>query len=342
MSDSRGSSVPGIPKTMRALRQTSLRGPHDLTPVTDAPVPSPGPGEILIRVTAAGVNYGDLMLAHGTYPGGPQPPFVGGFEAAGEVVAVGEGVTSPEVGAHVTGVSMGGGAFAEYMVVFAAAAMPVPPGWRDEQALGLAVNWPTALAALKPLGRVAEGETVLIHAAAGATGQAAVRLAKHYGATVLGAASPGKHAILRTLGADQVLDSRSPDMAAEVLRLTEGQGVDLVLESAGGAAFGASLAVAKPVTGRVVVYGTMGGDASVTNQELVFTHQVQVIGLNIGVLIQRAPAVFGQVVGELLALIGSGVIAPTDPTSHALADGPKALIDLENRVTSGKLALLPG
>jgi NADPH2:quinone reductase len=330
-----------VPATMRVLRQTSLQGPHDLTLVTDAPVPSPGPGEILIRVTAAGVNYGDLMLAHGTYPDGPQPPFVGGFEAAGEVVAVGEGVTSPGIGAHVTGVSMGGGAFAEYMVLFAAAALPVPPGWRDEQALGLAVNWPTALAALKPLGRVAEGETVLVHAAAGATGQAAVRLAKHYGATVLGAASPSKHDTVRALGADHVLDSRSPDLAAEVLRLTEGQGVDLVLESAGGASFEASLAVAKPVTGRVVVYGTMGGDASVTNRVLVFTHQVQVIGLNIGVVIQRAPAVFGQVMGELMALIADGVIGPGDPVLHELADGPKALIELENRATSGKLALLP-
>lgn len=331
-----------VPTTMRALQQTSLAGPHDLRLVTDAPVPVPGPGQILIRVTAAGVNYGDLMMAHGTYPDGPQPPFIGGFEAAGEVVATGEGVVSPEVGAHVAGVTMGGGAYAEYLVLFAAAALPVPPGWRDDQALGLAVNWPTALAALKPLGRVARGETVLIHAAAGATGQAAVRLAGHYGATVFALASPGKHDIVRALGADHVLDSRDADWAAEALRLTEGQGVDLVLAAAGGEAFGASLAVAKPVTGRVVVYGTMGGDAPVTNRELVFAHQVQVIGLNIGVVIQRAPAVFGAVMAEMAALIGAGVIAPADPVSHALADGPKVLIDLENRATSGKQALLLG
>jgi NADPH2:quinone reductase len=334
-------SIPAVPDTMRALRQTSLHGPHDLHLVTDAPVPAPGPGEILVRVTAAGVNYGDLMMAHGTYPDGPQPPFIGGFEAAGEVVAVGAGVSSPEIGAHVAGVTMGGGAYAEYLTLFAAAALPVPPGWRDDQALGLAVNWPTVLAALKPLGRVAEGETVLIHAAAGATGQAAVTLAKHYGATVLAAASPGKHDVVRALGADHVLDSRSPDWAAEALRLTDGQGVDLILAAAGGAAFEASLAAAKPVTGRVVVYGTIGGDASVSNRDLVFTHQVQVIGLNIGVVIQRAPAVFGQVMAEMAALIGSGVIAPGDPVAHALADGPKVLIDLENRVTSGKQVLLP-
>ena len=236
---------------------------------------------------------------------------------------------------------MGGGAFAEYMALFAAAAMPVPPGWRDEQALGLAVNWPTALAALKPLGRLVQGETVLIHAAAGATGQAAVRLAKHYGAIVIGTASPAKHDTVRALGTDHVLDSQSPDLAAAVLRLTDGQGADLVLESAGGAAFAASVAAAKPVTGRVVVYGAMGDDASISNRELVFTHQVQLIGLNIGVVIQRAPAVFGQVMGELQALIAAGVVPPGDPVLHELADGAKALIDLENRATTGKHALLP-
>nr|BFE78092.1 hypothetical protein GCM10020093_006930 [Planobispora longispora] len=98
------------------------------------------------------------------------------------------------------------------------------------------MNWPTALAALKPLGGLAAGQTVLIHAAAGGTGQAAVRMAKHYGATVIAAASPGKHEVVRMLGADHVIDSRSPGLAAEVLRMTDGAGADLVLESVGGAA----------------------------------------------------------------------------------------------------------
>ena len=162
--------------------------------------------------------------------------------------------TAPEIGAHVIGVSLGGGAFAEYLVLPAAAAVPVPAGWADEQALGLVVNWPTALAALRPLGGVTAGQTVLIHAAAGGTGQAAVKMAKHYGATVIATASPGKHEVVRALGADHVIDSRRADIAAEVLRLTDGAGADLVLESVGGATFDASLAATKRVTGRVVVY----------------------------------------------------------------------------------------
>jgi NADPH2:quinone reductase len=330
-----------IPVTMRALQQTSLNGPQDLRLITDVPVPVPGPGEVLIRVTAAGVNFGDISQAHGTFLGGPQPSYLAGFEAAGEIAAVGEAVTGLEPGARVIGVGIGCGAFAEYTALPAAAVMPVPAGWAEEQALGLVVNWPTALAALRPLGRIAAGQTVLIHAAAGGTGQAAVKMAKHYGATVIATASPGKHETVLALGADHVLDSRGLDLAAEVLRLTGGTGADLVLESVGGATLSASLAAAKRVTGRVVVYGVAGGEAAVTNWELMYKHQVHIIGLNIGVLIQAAPQIFGEVMGELFALIAAGVLTPGQPTAYDLADGPKALAELETRATVGKLALLP-
>jgi NADPH:quinone reductase len=241
----------------------------------------------------------------------------------------------------VIGVGIRGGAFAEYMVLPAAAAVPVPAGWADEQALGLVVSWPTALAALKPLGRVTAGQTVLIHAAAGGTGQVAVKLAKHYGASVIATASPGKHDTVRALGADHIVDSRGTDVAAEVLRLTGGAGVDLVLESAGGATLDASLAATKRVTGRVVVYGLAGGEAAITNWDLVYRHQVHVIGLNIGILIQAAPQIFGQVMGELFGLLAAGVLGPAQPTSYQLAEGPKALAELEARATVGRLALLP-
>ncbi|TDO49692.1 alcohol dehydrogenase-like protein [Kribbella sp. VKM Ac-2571] len=172
---------------MRALQQTSLNGPSDLRLVTDAPVPVPGPGEVLIRVVAAGINFVDISQARGTFAGGPQPPYIAGIEAAGEVTAVGEGVEL-ELGTHLVGVSIRGGAFAEYLVLPAVAALPVPAGWDDEQALGLVVSWPTASAALR-LGGLVAGQTVLIHAAAGGTGQAAVKMAKHYGATVIATAS---------------------------------------------------------------------------------------------------------------------------------------------------------
>jgi NADPH:quinone reductase len=330
-----------IPVSMRALQQESLNGPEDLHLITDAPVPRPGPGEVLIRVSAAGVNFADISQARGIFAGGPQPPYLAGIEGAGEVTAVGQGVADLEPGTRVIGASIKGGAFAEYMVLPAAAALPVPPGWADEEALGLVVSWPTALAALRPLGGLTAGQTVLIHAAAGGTGQAAVSMAKHYGATVIATASAAKHEVVRALGADYVIDSRGTDIAADVLALTGGAGADLVLESAGGATLDASLTAARRVTGRVVVYGLAGGEAAITNWELVYKHQVHVIGLNIGILIQAAPQIFGEVMGELFALIAAGVLTPAQPVAYELADGPKALAELEARATAGKLALVP-
>ena len=330
-----------IPATMRALQQTSRSGPQDLRLITDALVPVPGPGEVLVRVAAAGVNFGDITQAHGTFCGGPQPPYLAGFEAAGEIVAVGEEVTGLEAGARVIGVGLGCGAFAEYTALPAVAVLPVPAGWAEKEALGMVVIWPTALAALRPLGGLAAGQTVLIPAAAGGTGQVAVTMAKHYDATVIAAAAPAKHETVRALGADHVLDSRGAEIAAEVLRLTGGAGADLVLESAGGATFEASLAAAKRVTGRVIVYGSAGGEAPITNWELIYKHQVHVIGLNMGTLVQAAPRIYGEVMGELFALIAAGVLTPGQPTTYDLADGPKALAELETRATVGKLALLP-
>ena len=322
----------------RALVQRSLRGPDDLVLATDLPQPTPRSGEYLIRVGAAGVNFADLMQSRGTYGGGPQPPYVAGFEAAGEVVGVGPGVEEPlPLGTHVIGA--GPGAFAQYMTMPAAQALPVPSGWRDAEALGLVLNWATALAALKPLGRIEAGEVVLVHAAAGGVGQAAVRLARHYGARVIAVASASKHDTVAALGADAVLDVEHPDLATEITRLTGG--VDLVLDSVGQATFPVSLAVTKPFTGRVVVFGAASGDATLSTHDLVFTHQVQVKGLHIGALATAAPSVYQSLLTELEALVAQGVYPPGTPQVHPLAEGPAVLRELEARRTRGKHALDP-
>jgi NADPH:quinone reductase len=323
--------------TMRALVQHSHHGPEDQS-LTTEPIPVPGAGEYLIRVGAAGVNFADVMQARGTYAGGPSAPYVAGFEAAGEIIAVGVDVAHPlEVGTHVIGA--GPGAFAQYVRMPAAQALAVPSGWTDAEALGLVLNWATALAALKPLGAVEKGDVVLIHAAAGGVGQAAVRLAHHYGARVIATASPAKHGIVSALGAEVVLDKGRPDLAEEISRLTGG--VDLVLESVGQATFGVSLAVTKRFTGRVVVFGAASGDASLTTHELVFVHPVQVKGLHIGALAAEAPSVYGDLLTELNTLIARGVYVPGTPTLHPLADGPAVLRQLEEGRLHGKHALDP-
>ncbi|WP_338491371.1 NADPH:quinone oxidoreductase family protein [Streptomyces sp. SJL17-4] len=325
-------------QTMRALIQRSHRGPEDLVLMTDQRRPTAGRGEYLIRVGAAGVNFADVMQTRGTYGGGPQAPYAAGFEAAGEIVGVGPGVGSPlPLGTHVVGV--GPGAFAQYMTMSAAGVLPVPSGWSDAAALGLVLNWATALAALKPLGEIKAGEVVLVHAAAGGVGQAAVRLARHYGARVIATASPAKHDTVEALGADEVLDSRRPDLAEEITRLTGG--VDLVLESVGQATFRTSLSVTKPFTGRIVVFGAASGDATLTTHDLVFTHQVQVKGLHIGALAGAAPSVHQSLLVEIEALIARGVYPPGIPRVHPLAEGAMVLQQLEAGHTRGKLALDP-
>ncbi|MCF3119524.1 NADPH:quinone oxidoreductase family protein [Streptomyces arenae] len=328
---------PTTEETVRALVQASHQGPRDLT-LTTRPRPAPGPGEYLIRVGAAGVNFADVMQTHGTYGGGPTAPYVAGFEAAGEIVGTGPDVAAPlPLGTHVVGA--GPGAFAQYMTMPAAGVVPVPAGWSDAEALGLVLNWATALAALRPLGGVGPGEVVLVHAAAGGVGQAAVRLARHYGARVIATASPAKHDTVKALGADEVLDSRRPDLAAEITRLTGG--VDLVLESVGRATFDISLSVARPFTGRVVVFGAASGDTELSTHDLIFTHQVQLKGLHIGALAHAAPDIYRSLLTELDALIAQGVYPPGTPRIHPLSDGPAVLRELESGRTHGKLALDP-
>ena len=327
-----------IPATMRALQQTSLDGPQDMRLITDAPVPVPGRREVLIRIAAAGINFADISKAHGTFRDGPRPPYLAGLEGAGEVVAVGEEVTGPCPGTRVIGV--GNGAFAEYMVLPAAVAVPVPAGWSEQETLGLVVNWPTALAALKPLGGIAAGQTVLIHAAAGATGQAAVRMAKHYGATVIATASAGKHETVFALGADHVLDSVGGDLAAEVLRLTSGAGADLVLESAGGTTFEASLA-SLAVRGTLALFGAASGPVPPFDpQRLNAAGSVFLTRPNLAHHTRTADE-FSWRAGELLTAISEGTLTVTVSNRYDLRDAEQAHRDLQGRKTVGSVVLVP-
>lgn len=324
---------------MRALLQTGRGGPAQLTLVEDRPRPTAGPGEYLIRVTAAGLNFADVMQTHGSYHGGPHAPYVAGFEVAGEIIAVGPGIDAPlPVGTSVLGSAPG--AFAEFATVSAAEALVIPDGWSSAESLGMVLNWATALAAVWPLGQVGAGDVVLVHAAAGGVGQAAVRLARHYGATVIAAASPIKHDVLRDLGAHAVLDSRGPDLERRIREIA-GDGVDVVLESVGRATLDVSLRVAKPIVGRVVVFGAASGMASVTTDDLVFHHPVQLKGLHIGRLAVSVPQLYAELIDELQVLRKAGVYPPGRPQVHALADGPEVLCRLGDGMTHGKHALDP-
>lgn len=323
-----------IPKTMKALEIASWDGPG-AAHVVEAPVPTPGPGQLLLKVGAAAINFADTMQSRGRYPGGPEAPYLAGYEASGEVVASGPGTTFVP-GDKVIG--FGRGAFADYMVCQDAMARPLPQGWTPTKGAALWTSWYTAAGALHHLGQVQAGETVLIHAAAGGVGQAATRLAKHFGARVIATASSAeKLALAKAQGADVLVNYVDEDFVDAVMATTEGRGADLILEMVGGDTFRRNFEAVVP-QGRIVVYGLSSGErASIDNHDLVFKYPVKLMGLNMG----KRPEYFAPLFGLIEELIGQGVIDPDEPERHSLASLPSVLAALETRKTVGKQVFVP-
>lgn len=326
-----------IPRTMRAALVTSKEGPRALA-LVEREVPSPREGEVLLRVRAAGVNYADCAQSRGHYVGGPTPPYVPGLEVCGDVVARGDGVTIDE-GARV--IATGLGSFAEYMRVRASSVMPLPKTWTPEQGASFFVAWMTAYGCLHTCGQLARGQTVVVHAAAGGVGQAAIRLAKHAGARVIAtASSTEKLAVAKKLGADVLVDYTKDDFVQAARDATGGEGADLVLEMVGGDVFEASLAAVRPF-GRVVVFGAASGrPADANNVNLIF-RPVSVIGFHLTVLAEKRPDLFMAAMQGMHALIAEGVVVPDGITTYPLDDVARALVDMESRTTTGKLVIVP-
>lgn len=323
---------------MRALEVSSKAGPETIA-LVERPVPSPGPREVLIRVAAAGLNFADVMQSRGLYPGGPEPPYLAGLEAAGEIVEVGDEVDGWFVGDQVMG--FGSSAFAEYVAWPARALLGVPHDWTMTQAAAFPIQWLTAHACLRTVGRLRAEESVLVHAAAGGVGSAAVRLAKHFGARVFATASTAeKLDYARQLGADVTINYREEEFADVVLAETNGQGVDLVLEMVGGKTFKENLRCVRPY-GRVVVFGSASAKAAgIHNVGLVF-QPIEVLGYHLVVMMRKRPDLFAQQLEEVGKLIEEGAITPDEPLTYSLANGVEALLALENRETLGKLVLVP-
>jgi NADPH:quinone reductase-like Zn-dependent oxidoreductase len=237
---------------VKALVQTG-NGGYDVLRVEERPDPPVGPGEVRIAVKAAGVNFADTMARLGLYPDAPKPPCVMGYEVAGVVESVGEGVNEHSVGDRVVAGTRFGGQ-AELVSVPAEQALPLPERLSFEQGAAFPVNYGTAYAALIVMGSLRQGDRVLIHAAAGGVGIAATQIARNVGAEIYGTASPGKHEAIRAHGVDHPIDYRNQDFKAEVLRLTGGEGVDLVIDALGPTSFRKDYRLLRP-GGRLVMYG---------------------------------------------------------------------------------------
>jgi NADPH:quinone reductase-like Zn-dependent oxidoreductase len=222
-------------------------GGLDVLEVQERPEPSPGPGQALIDVRAAGVNFADTLARVGLYPDAPKPPCVVGYEVAGTISAVGDGVDAGRVGERVmAGKAFGG--YASQVVVPQADAVALPERLSFEEGAAVSVVYATAWASLYGFGSLRAGERVLVHSAAGGVGIAALQLAKRGGAEVHGTASPGKHDRLRKLGLDRAIDYRSDGWWRDLPRY------DIVIDGIGGASFKRSNALLRP-GGRLVALG---------------------------------------------------------------------------------------
>jgi NADPH:quinone reductase-like Zn-dependent oxidoreductase len=236
----------------------TTHGPPEVLKVLERPDPPVGPGQVRIAVKAAGVNFSDLLARVGMYPDAPKPPCVIGYEVAGDVESVGDGVEGVKPGDKVISGSRFGGQ-AELVVANEGDVIPLPEGWSYEKGAALPVVYSTAYAGMVRYGNVLEGERVLVHAAAGGVGIAATQIGRHLGAELFGTASASKHDAIREQGIQHAIDYHSQDVVKEVRRIAgEREPLDLVMDAIGGSSFRRSLKLLR-AGGRLIAFGISEG-----------------------------------------------------------------------------------
>jgi NADPH2:quinone reductase len=313
---------------MRAVQIQEFGGPEVLD-VVEIPPPSPTDGQVLIDVTLAGVNYADTHQAENSYLAPQKLPLIPGAEVAGRT----------DDGRRVVAFVDGGG-YAEQAVAWTPLLFEIPDGVEDGQALALLLQGLTAWHLLRTSAQLREGESVVVHAAAGGVGSLAVQLAKHWGAgrVIATASSEDKRELARELGADVTVDSRDADLKDALERANGGRKVDVVLEMAGGSVFDASLAALAPF-GRLVTYGMASRQAPqpINPGELMARTQT-VAGFWLAHCFRRPEMLHPQMT-ELFELTRQGALRPVLGGTYGLSEAHRAHEDLRARGTTGKLLL---
>jgi len=325
-------------------------GPPEVLEAREGPEPSPGNGEVLVRMRAAGINFADVMARLGLYPDAPKLPCVVGYEVAGTVERVGSGVSGLNAGDRVVALTRFGG-YTEAIAVPAAQVFPMPAAMSFEEGAAVPVNYLTAVLMLRHFGNVRKGDRVLVHAAAGGVGMAAIQLCRIAGAEVIGTASVAKHATLRDAGVAHAIDYRTQDFEQEVKRITGGRGVDIVLDATG--AFGKSYRTLAPL-GRLVCFGLSGAATGLVPSRLAALGQIirlpwfhpiklmndnkAVIGVNLGHLWDRIELLRGEMLA-LLADYETGRIAPVVGKTFPLTEAAAAHRFIQERQNVGKVLL---
>lgn len=322
---------------MNAVQVTAF-GDSSTLEVVEMEPPEPGEGEVRIEVRAAGVNFADIMQRRGHYHGGPEPPYVAGLEVAGIVDAVGEGVGREVGDAVVSMVGIGG--YADYAIGDARGLLDVPDGVSFEEAAGFPVQFLTAHNCLHGWGNLSEDESVLIHAAAGGVGTAAVQLARETGAEVFGTASTqAKLDLAAELGCDHTINYESEDFVAAVEERTD-YGVDLVLDGVGGETTERSLHALTDF-GRMVSYGAASGrPGRPPTDDLLFGNKT-IVGYHLGKAMDREPMKVLNAVPPLTEMLADGTVAVQVDRTFDLVDAAAAHDYVEGRNSTGKVVLVP-
>ena len=322
---------------MKLIQIAKTGGPEEMK-LVDAPTPSPGPKQALVKIAASGVNFIDVYFRIGLYKA--DLPFTPGNEGAGTVEAVGPEVTEVQPGDRVA-YAMQRGSYAEYAVVPAAQLVKIPDGLDFNTAAAAMLQGMTAHYLTHSSFPLKKGDTCLIHAAAGGVGRLAVQMAKMLGATVYGTAGTDeKAALAKEAGADEIIVYTRDDFAAETKRLTGGRGVDVIYDSVGASTFLKGLDIIRP-RGMMVLFGQSSGavapfDPSILNQKgSLFLTRPSLAHhcLTREELLWRA--------GDVLGWIASGRLELRIDSTYPLAEAAQAHRDLESRKTAGKLLLVP-
>ncbi|WP_204124917.1 NADPH:quinone oxidoreductase family protein [Pseudomonas sp. 008] len=325
---------------MKAVRFYKTGGPEVLV-YEDVVAPTPSAGEVLIKIEAVGMNFADVMRRRGDeYPEPSPTPFILGAEVAGTVVALGEGVSGIDVGTSVLAVP-GAGGYAQYVAVPALTVIPLPNGFDPVAAAALLAHGLTAAIVLKRAAKILPGETVLIEGAAGGVGSFAIQLAKLYGAgkIIAAASTPEKRAKAESLGADASVDYTAPNWADEVRRLTDGRGVDIVIETAGGNNLNQALDAMAPF-GRLIYLGQSSGDAANVDPWRLTATNHSIIGFYISAYLADAGLLMSTI-GELMNYITEEKVEIQVGHVLPLSEAMEAHRLLENRLTTGKVVLQP-
>ena len=322
---------------MKAALCKSLDGPDGLV-VEDIMAPQAGPGEALIAVKAAALNFFDTLITRGKYQARPQLPFSPSAEVAGVVEAVGAGAQGIKAGDRVMAY-LGWGGARERVVASAAALVPIPKGVSDAVAAGISVTYGTAVHGLQDRGRLKAGETVAVLGAAGGAGLAAVEIAKLMGARVIAvASSPEKLAVCREHGADELLNYETRDLKSGLRELTGGEGVDVVYDCVGGEASEAALR-ATAWQGRFLVVGFASGDIPKIPLNLLLLKGAAAIGVFWGEAVKRDPAGHRANMRQVLDWVAQGKLRPHVHATYPLEQIRTALGVLDRREAVGKVVL---